>query len=89
MMSQAVWWTIVGGIAIVLFGKFISLKPLQWIGQAISKIVIGAIFLFLLNVVGSNFGLHIPINPFTTIFAGVLGIPGTIGLVVIQQWLQS
>lgn len=46
--------------------------------------ILGAILLFLINVIGASFGFHIGINIFTMICVGILGIPGA-GLLVILQ----
>ncbi|QPC48470.1 pro-sigmaK processing inhibitor BofA family protein [Mangrovibacillus cuniculi] len=61
-----------------------SIKPVKWIGLGITKIIIGAIFLFLLNTLGSSVGIHVPINLLTSTISGVLGIPGVAALTVIQ-----
>ncbi|KYC58910.1 hypothetical protein B4099_2526 [Heyndrickxia coagulans] len=53
------------------------------------KAIIGAVLLFFLNQVGSRYGLHVPINAATVSVSGLLGIPGVIGLTVIQTWILS
>lgn len=60
---------------------------MQLLGQGITKLLIGAILLFFLNVFGNQFGLHVPINFITAAISGLLGIPGLLSLVAIQLWI--
>lgn len=62
-------------------------KALKWTGQAIMKVMIGAIFLFFLNAVGNQFGIFVPINLITSVVSGFLGLPGVAALTVIQLWI--
>lgn len=70
-------------VLLLLFGA--SLKPLKLIGQGLIKLVIGALMLFVLNVIGTNFSVHIPINLVTVSVSGFLGIPGIVTLVAIDK----
>lgn len=62
-------------------------KALKWTGQAIMKVMIGAIFLFFLNAIGNQFGIFVPINLITAVISGFLGLPGVAALTVIQLWI--
>ena len=66
-------------ICFVLLGLF-NIKRLKWVPTTITKIAIGALLLFFLNLVSGSFGLHVPINIFTTVMVGFCGIPGIIAL---------
>lgn len=72
-------------VIIVLFGKTSAF--LRLIGHVFVKIAIGAILLFLLNVIGSNFDIHVPINLVTATVSGFLGIPGVLALTIIDIWI--
>ncbi|GGL58259.1 pro-sigmaK processing inhibitor BofA family protein [Sporolactobacillus putidus] len=61
--------------------------PLRWIGKLAVRFVVGAFLLFLLNVIGESFSLHIPINFATAAVGGLLGIPGIAALVLIKYTL--
>lgn len=76
------------GIIVVLL-LFISApsKPIKFIGQSVVKLLIGALFLFFLNMIGTQFALHVPINLFTSAVSGFLGIPGVFALVAIEMWI--
>ncbi|MBS4210773.1 pro-sigmaK processing inhibitor BofA family protein [Bacillus sp. FJAT-50079] len=78
---------IIGGIILILL--FISLpgKLLKWTGQAVMKILIGALFLFFLNAVGNQFGVFVPINFVTSSISGFLGLPGVAALTIIQLYI--
>ena len=62
-------------------------KPIRFISQGVVKLIIGALFLFFLNIVGSQFGVHVPINLVTSAVSGILGIPGVLALVAIEMWI--
>lgn len=70
-------------LLLLLFGA--SVKPLKWVGQACVKLIVGALFLFFFNMIGTNFSLHIPINLVTVAVSGFLGLPGLCALVAIDQ----
>ena len=46
--------------------------------------IIGGVFLFLFNIVGSIFNLSLEINPLNAIIVGFLGVPGVILLLVLK-----
>ncbi len=73
-------------IALILI-KGIPVHALRTISHGVVKVLIGALVLFFLNVFGANFGLHIPINMFTTVISGFLGIAGVGSLMAIHMFL--
>ncbi|WP_338066545.1 pro-sigmaK processing inhibitor BofA family protein [Pueribacillus theae] len=75
------------GFIILLLLMGVSIKPLRFLGLGIVKIMIGALFLFFLNVVGVQLNIHIPINIATAAVSGFLGIPGVAALIAIDQLL--
>jgi len=72
-------------VFLLLFGT--ALKPIRVAGRLAVKLLVGALLLFFLNIIGTNFGLHVPINAITTVVAGVLGIPGIAALAIIKSFL--
>lgn len=74
-------------VIILLIG--IPIRFTRWIGEGIVRLVIGALFIFLINVVGNVSGIHLPINLFTVMVTGFLGIPGVVALIFIQQYIIS
>ncbi|MCM3588902.1 pro-sigmaK processing inhibitor BofA family protein [Mesobacillus maritimus] len=75
------------GLILIMFFIGAPMKPLRFIGQGIVKILIGALFLFFLNEFGTGLGLYVPINLVTATISGLLGIPGVVALVAIENWI--
>ncbi|WP_025028982.1 pro-sigmaK processing inhibitor BofA family protein [Caldalkalibacillus mannanilyticus] len=67
------------GVLYQVRGAFI-----QWIGKGMFHFILGAFMLFIFNMLGSAFEMHIPLNIITIGIAGLLGIPGVISLVIIK-----
>lgn len=76
-----------GGLILLLLFLGAPVKPIRFVGQGVVKILIGALFLFFLNVIGNQFGIRVPINLITASVSGFLGIPGLFALVAVQTWV--
>ena len=61
-------------ICVFIFGK-IFILPIKSILKLIANSCIGAIIIYIINLIGANFGFYIGINLGTAIFVGILGIP--------------
>ena len=61
-------------ICLLIFGK-IFILPIKSILKLIANSCIGAIIIYIINLIGANFGFYIGINLGTAIFVGILGIP--------------
>ena len=46
--------------------------------------IIGGLVIFIINLVGANFGFHIGLNFFTSVLVGFLGLPGAVILIIIK-----
>lgn len=86
-MEPLVVIALLSGLIILFLFVGAPLKPIKFIGQGIVKLLIGALLLFFLNVIGNQFGIHIPINIATSAVSGFLGIPGLFALVIIDSWI--
>ena len=73
-------------IFLFIIGK-IFILPLKFIIKLIGNSILGAILLFVVNLVGGVFGFHIGINIVTAIATGILGIPGVILLIILKLLL--
>lgn len=75
--------------AIVIF--FIVLKLLALPFKIIIKLVlngiIGGLIIFGINFIGANFGFMLPLEWWSAILVGILGIPGAIIILLIQLFL--
>ena len=70
----------------MIIGK-IFIIPIKIIIKLIMNSILGAILLYLINLIGVMWGLHIGINLITVIIVGVLGIPGAILLAILSIFL--
>jgi inhibitor of the pro-sigma K processing machinery len=48
------------------------------------NLVIGLFFLLTINYVGNRYGFNVPVNEFSTVLVGVLGVPGFLVLLVLK-----
>jgi pro-sigmaK processing inhibitor BofA len=72
-------------IVILIIIARIFVIPTKWIAKLIINSILGAVVIFLVNLIGINFDFHIGINIVTSVFAGVLGLPGVgvLGLIML------
>ena len=69
-----------------IFGK-IFIVPIKIIWKLVINSVLGGLIIFIINCIGSFWGFHIGLNFITSIFVGLLGIPGAIVIVIIKLFL--
>lgn len=86
-MEPIVVVAIIAGLILLLLLVGAPLKPIRLLGLGMIKIVIGAVFLFFLNALGNQFGVHVPINLVTASVSGFLGIPGVAALGALAYWV--
>lgn len=70
-------------IAIFIVGKILTF-PIRKILKLVLNTIIGGVIIYIINLIGANFGFHIGLNIITSLVVGILGIPGAILLVVLQ-----
>ena len=66
-----------------IFGK-LFIVPIKTILKLLINSILGGITIFVINLIGSFFNFHIGLNLITSIFVGILGIPGVIVIVIIK-----
>jgi len=69
-----------------IFGR-IFIVPIKTILKLVINSLLGGVIIYIINLIGSIWGFHIGINLVTSIFVGILGIPGTIVIVIIKLLL--
>lgn len=82
-----------GGLLLLyVLGKLFFL-PAKLFGRLIGNAILGGIVLLLINWAGTmlanagaSFTLHLPLNLFTALIVGLLGVPGVL-LVAVLQWI--
>ena len=70
-------------IVLFIVGKIFYL-PLKHIFKLLLNSILGGFLIFVINVVGGSFGFHIGLNFWTAVFAGILGVPGVVALVLVR-----
>lgn len=79
--------SIIAFIACIFFifivGK-IFILPLKTILKFILNSVVGGIIIFIVNLIGRFWNFHIGLNILTSIIVGILGVPGTILVIMIK-----
>lgn len=79
--------TYLAGICFLfIFGR-IFIVPIKKVLKLVINSVLGGVAIFLINLVGTNFGFHIGLNILTSILVGILGLPGVICLVIVKLFL--
>ena len=73
-------------IGIFIIGK-IFIVPIKVIMKLILNTILGAILLYIINIIGASFNFHIGINLITTLVTGILGISGVILLILLQIFI--
>lgn len=88
-MLSIQWWLIIGAAGMITFMLLTRSvkKPIQYFWYGLLYTAVGALCLFLLNLIGRGFGLELAINPFTSFIVGFLGLPGLGYLTVVEVFL--
>ena len=68
---------------IFIFGR-IFIVPIKKILKLVLNSILGGVVIFIINVIGANFGFHIGLNFLTSILIGLLGLPGVVCLIIIK-----
>lgn len=74
---------LVGVIILFFLGKVFVL-PIKSILKLIGNSILGAILIYIINLIGSAFNFHIGLNVFTILFVALLGVPGAVVLALIR-----
>ncbi|MDO5444728.1 MAG: pro-sigmaK processing inhibitor BofA family protein [Eubacteriales bacterium] len=72
--------------AVILLVKLIA-SPLRKIFKLLLNTALGMGILFVLNLIGQNFGFSFEINPTRCLIAALFGVPGVIIMIVITVLL--
>ncbi len=70
-------------IALIIIAKILS-WPLKKIIKLVLNIALGLLMILVVNTFGQGISLHIPFNYVTAIVSGFLGVPGVIGLIILN-----
>lgn len=70
-------------IILFIVGR-IFILPLKKILKLVINSVLGGALIYIINLVGATFGFHIGLNIGTSIFVGILGLPGVFFLIILK-----
>ena len=68
---------------IFIFGR-IFIVPIKKILKLILNSIFGGIVIYVINIIGVNFGFHIGLNFVNSIIIGLLGLPGAVCLIIVK-----
>ena len=70
-------------VFLIVFGK-LFIWPLKNIIKLVINSILGGVLIYIINIIGMNFGFHIGLNLITSIVVGLLGLPGAILLIILK-----
>jgi inhibitor of the pro-sigma K processing machinery len=74
----------VAGIIFLFILARLLLVPAKLILRLIYNALLGAVGIIVLNLVGSLFGFHLPLNIISAFVVGFMGIPGLLLIIVLR-----
>lgn len=74
------------GILLLYLIGYVLLVPVRIIGKLFLNSILGGAAILLLNLFGDRLDLHIPFNLFTAVTVGILGLPGTVMLLLLERF---
>lgn len=75
------------GVVVLFIVVNLIKAPIKIIIKLIANGIVGVILLYVVNLIGANFGIQIGINIITALISGILGVPGVIALILIQLFI--
>lgn len=72
------------GLLILFVVTKIFFTPLKFVVRLIANSILGALALWLINLLRPILGIYIGINPITALVTGLLGIPGICLILILQ-----
>ncbi len=75
------------GLFLLYVCCWIFLRPIKWFLKIILNSLFGGVFIFIINLIGGYFNLHIALNPLNALITGILGIPGIILTYILQTFI--
>lgn len=71
------------GMLLVYFAGRFLLVPMKWLGRILLNSIVGGIVILLINLLGGELGVFLPLNLMTAVIVGILGVPGIIMLIIL------
>ena len=68
---------------IFIVGK-IFIVPIKKILKLIFNSILGGVVIYVINMIGANFGFHVGLNIVNSVVIGLLGLPGAVCLIIVK-----
>ncbi|GAB1475624.1 hypothetical protein MASR2M70_04560 [Bacillota bacterium] len=75
------------GILVLYILGYLFFVPLKFLIKLIANSVLGGLFIIAANWIGSFWGIFIPLNIFSAVMVGILGLPGAALLLLFNNFL--
>lgn len=82
---QTIIYVVIGVLLLWLIIKLFS-TPIKWALKLLLNALLGFVMLFIFNFFGGFIGLELTVGWLSAIVAGILGIPGIILLLLIENF---
>ena len=74
------------GLVLLYLIGWLLLVPMKFLWRLLAGSLLGGLALWLINHFGSLVGFSVPLNPFSALITGTLGLPG-LALIIALNWL--
>ena len=75
---------IISCICILFIVGRIFIIPIKKILKLVFNSILGGVVIYAINLIGGIWGFHIGLNFFTSLWVGILGVPGAIFLIILK-----
>lgn len=72
---------------LLVLGGRLLISPLTWFWRVLVRGIYGLVMLLIFNTLAGFFGYILPLNPYTVLYCGFLGLPGLLSLCYLKSWL--
>lgn len=72
------------GVAILFIVLKLLALPMKIIIKLVINGLVGGLIIFVINLIGANFGFMIDLNWITALIVGLLGVPGVVIVTILQ-----
>ena len=62
----------------------IFIVPIKKILKLIFNSILGGVVIYVINIIGANFGFHVGLNIVNSVIRGILGLPGAVCLIIVK-----
>lgn len=77
---------VAGIILVIVFGKALKV-PFKLAIKLLINGFLGGMVILLINLFGQNIDFYIPLNIFSALIVGILGLPGVILIIILKYLL--